>query len=116
MPPTTRKKRAASPAEQPSPPPSKKPARKKGKAELAAEQFNTEANGSSNQVQDTKATSQLHIPVDEECPLASYRVWINPDDGVIFDAALNQSNSSGNNNKFYRLQVRAMCSNRTSCH
>ncbi|KAI7152777.1 PARP-domain-containing protein [Hortaea werneckii] len=105
MPPTTRKKRAASPAEQPSPPPSKKPARKKGKAELAAEQFNTEANGSSNQVQDTKATSQLHIPVDEECPLASYRVWINPDDGVIFDAALNQSNSSGNNNKFYRLQL-----------
>jgi poly [ADP-ribose] polymerase len=49
-------------------------------------------------------SSDISIPVDEACPLTHYLVYIN-DDGVIYDAALNQTNASNNNNKFYRLQV-----------
>ncbi|KAK3616013.1 hypothetical protein LTR56_026248 [Elasticomyces elasticus] len=48
---------------------------------------------------------KLRIPVDEHCPLASYHVYIDPDDGIIYDASLNQTNASNNNNKFYRLQL-----------
>lgn len=48
-------------------------------------------------------TSQ--IPLDEECFLTGYHVYIDPDDGLIYDASLNQTNASGNNNKFYRVQV-----------
>jgi poly [ADP-ribose] polymerase len=46
----------------------------------------------------------LLIPVDEHCPLTHYRVYID-DNNVIYDAALNQTNSGNNNNKFYRVQV-----------
>lgn len=46
----------------------------------------------------------IQIPVDENCPLMHYRVYIDDDD-VIYDAALNQTNASNNNNKFYRVQV-----------
>ncbi|KAL9471041.1 hypothetical protein ACSS6W_008982 [Trichoderma asperelloides] len=46
------------------------------------------------------------IPVDEHCPLnSSYQVHIDPDSGLIYDASLNQTNASHNNNKFYRIQV-----------
>jgi len=60
--------------------------------------------GNSNKLKDGKSSKQLNIPVDETCPLANYRVWIDPD-GVIYDASLNQTNASNNNNKFYRIQV-----------
>ena len=51
------------------------------------------------------ATSKdINISIDEGCPLASYRVYI-ADDGLIYDAALNQTNAGHNNNKFYRIQV-----------
>ncbi|KAI1269123.1 PARP-domain-containing protein [Xylariaceae sp. FL1019] len=48
----------------------------------------------------------VKIPVDEgsERQLMNYEVYIN-DDGVIYDASLNQTNASNNNNKFYRIQV-----------
>jgi poly [ADP-ribose] polymerase 2/3/4 len=46
----------------------------------------------------------IQIPLDEGCPHASSVVHIAPD-GVIFDASLNQTNASNNNNKFYRIQV-----------
>jgi len=46
----------------------------------------------------------VRIPVDEHCPLTHHQVYID-EDGIIYDAALNQSNASGNNNKFYRVQV-----------
>jgi poly [ADP-ribose] polymerase len=36
--------------------------------------------------------------VDEYCPLANYQVYIAPD-GTIYDASLNQTNSSANNSK-----------------
>ncbi|RFU79882.1 hypothetical protein TARUN_2317 [Trichoderma arundinaceum] len=45
------------------------------------------------------------IPVDEHCPLLYNQVHIDPDSGLIYDASLNQTNASHNNNKFYRIQV-----------
>lgn len=45
------------------------------------------------------------VPLDEACHLQSYRVYID-DQGVIYDASLNQTNASNNNNKFYRVQVK----------
>ena len=83
------KKRAAS-----TPPPvqSKKP--------------NIEANAKVGDGQNAKS-KQIAIEVDEYCPLASWRVYI-ADDGTIYDASLNQTNSSANNNKFYKVQVRTM--------
>lgn len=48
----------------------------------------------------------VNIPIDEYCPLQSSRVYVD-DDGVIYDALLNQTNASHNNNKFYRIQVSA---------
>ena len=47
---------------------------------------------------------KLHIPIDEMCPLTQYEVYID-NAGVIYDAALNQTNASSNNNKFYRVQL-----------
>ena len=36
------------------------------------------------------AVNSLAIPVDDHCPLSNYRVHIDPESKVIFDAALNQ--------------------------
>lgn len=49
-------------------------------------------------------SKDLVIQLDEHCPLVHHRVYID-DDGLIYDASLNQTNTSANNNKFYRLQV-----------
>jgi poly [ADP-ribose] polymerase len=49
-------------------------------------------------------SKDINIPIDENCPLIGYTVYID-DDGLIYDASLNQTNASNNNNKFYRLQV-----------
>ncbi|KAL9116416.1 MAG: hypothetical protein Q9187_007060, partial [Circinaria calcarea] len=54
--------------------------------------------------QKAKSTN-LNIPIDEGCNLkGSHRVHIDGD-GTIFDASLNQTNSTNNNNKFYRIQL-----------
>ncbi|KAI1415635.1 PARP-domain-containing protein [Hypoxylon sp. FL1857] len=45
---------------------------------------------------------------------ADYEVYVD-DNGVIYDAVLNQSNSSRNNNKFYKLQVIRNIKNRFVC-
>jgi poly [ADP-ribose] polymerase len=44
------------------------------------------------------------IPLDEGCPYVRCKVYID-DSGIIYDASLNQTNVSHNNNKFYRIQV-----------
>jgi poly [ADP-ribose] polymerase len=44
-------------------------------------------------------SKQIAIPVDEHCPLASWRVFIDNNDGTIYDASLNQTNSSANNSE-----------------
>ena len=46
----------------------------------------------------------VNIPLDEGCPLQVYRVYID-EDGVVYDASLNKTDASANNNKFYRVQV-----------
>lgn len=48
----------------------------------------------------------VRIPVDEgvERQFTSHEVYID-DEGVIYDASLNQTNATNNNNKFYRVQV-----------
>lgn len=52
-------------------------------------------------------SKKLAVSVDECCPLSSspYEVYID-DNGLIWDASLNQTNASANNNKFYKVQVR----------
>lgn len=45
-----------------------------------------------------------NVPQDEGVNSPTHRVYIGPD-GTIYDASLNQTNSSNNNNKFYRVQV-----------
>ncbi|EMC94796.1 hypothetical protein BAUCODRAFT_149887 [Baudoinia panamericana UAMH 10762] len=50
-------------------------------------------------------SKKLVVPIDEQCPLASHRVFIDAVDGVIYDASLNQTNASNNNNKYYRIQL-----------
>ncbi|KAK5064892.1 hypothetical protein LTR84_000726 [Exophiala bonariae] len=53
----------------------------------------------------TRAKPVLNIPVDEQVPNAqNFTVYVD-DDGLAWDATLNQSNSNANNNKFYKLQI-----------
>ncbi|KAF2024322.1 PARP-domain-containing protein [Setomelanomma holmii] len=49
-------------------------------------------------------SKKIAISVDEYCPIGSYQVYIDGD-GTIWDASLNQTNSSANNNKFYKVQL-----------
>ncbi|KAM3438624.1 hypothetical protein MY4824_003163 [Beauveria thailandica] len=51
------------------------------------------------------ARQGLVVPVDNFCPLAGFQVYIDPDSAVIYDASLNQTNASNNNNKFYIIQL-----------
>ena len=44
-------------------------------------------------------SKQIAISVDEHCPLSSWRVYIDNNDGTIYDASLNQTNSSANNSE-----------------
>ncbi|KAK2608708.1 hypothetical protein QQS21_002697 [Conoideocrella luteorostrata] len=47
------------------------------------------------------------IPVDEHCPLQHHTVYVEPKSGMIYDASMNQSNTTNNHNKFYRVQILA---------
>jgi poly [ADP-ribose] polymerase len=51
-----------------------------------------------------KKSKTVAVSVDEYCPSSTYHVYID-DDGMIWDASLNQTNASANNNKFYKVQV-----------
>ena len=52
-----------------------------------------------------KKAVTLKIPVDPQVPAHyAYTVYVD-DNGEIFDATLNKSDSGENNNKFYRIQV-----------
>jgi len=61
--------------------------------------------GSLSKAQTASSSKPLQIPVDETCSLAGYQVYVDPGDGIIYDASLNQTNATNNNNKFYRIQV-----------
>lgn len=47
----------------------------------------------------------LKIPIDEGCNLPGIQKVYIDEDGLIYDATLNQTHIQANNNKFYRLQV-----------
>lgn len=47
---------------------------------------------------------RVKVPVDEEYMAPGCAVYADPD-GVAYDATLNQTDSSANTNKFYRLQI-----------
>jgi poly [ADP-ribose] polymerase len=49
-------------------------------------------------------SKKVQVPVDEYCGATHYEVYID-DDGLIWDASLNQTNATANNNKFYKIQV-----------
>ncbi|KAI1807311.1 PARP-domain-containing protein [Daldinia bambusicola] len=85
-------------------------AKKKSKTSKIKEESKEEEE---NEIKETKvADGQIaksrdaRIPLDEiaDTLYFNYEVYID-DDGVIYDASLNQTNSTANNNKFYRLQV-----------
>ncbi|KFA79917.1 hypothetical protein S40288_09992 [Stachybotrys chartarum IBT 40288] len=52
-----------------------------------------------------KEKKAVVVPRDEHCDLINYKVYIDPESGTIYDANLNQSHSSLNRNKFYRIQA-----------
>ncbi|KAF2711880.1 PARP-domain-containing protein [Pleomassaria siparia CBS 279.74] len=85
------KKRAASPGLPPPPPAAPEP--KKPKTAVTIAQFG-----------EARVTKGVVIPLDEYCPHSSYTVYVD-DGGLVYDAALNQTNASHNNNKYYRIQL-----------
>lgn len=69
----------------------------------AQEQKGKEAKVADGQIAKTR---DVRIPVDTgaSSKFPKHEVYIG-DDGVIYDASLNQTNAANNNNKFYRIQV-----------
>ncbi|KAM0283769.1 hypothetical protein ACHAQH_002359 [Verticillium albo-atrum] len=61
------------------------------------------ADKKSDAVSQVPKSNDLVVPLDEGVSDV-YKVFIDPN-GMIYDASLNQSNSSHNNNKFYRIQL-----------
>ena len=88
------KKRAASPDASPPPAPDAAKSSKRKKIEDAKVGEGSVA----------KKSKTVAVSVDEYCPSSTYHVYID-DDGMIWDASLNQTNASANNNKFYKVQV-----------
>ncbi|KAF1998535.1 PARP-domain-containing protein [Amniculicola lignicola CBS 123094] len=85
------KKRAASPAPSPAP---------DVKVPDAKKQKPVPQVGDSS----IKKSNNIVVPLDEGLPGTSYQVYID-DQGIIYDASLNQTNAGKNNNKFYRVQL-----------
>lgn len=99
-------------------PDDKKPASKKrnAKGKAAAEPTETKQSDTDETEEKPAAKTEVkeaqvakagssQIPLDEGCYMPGYHVYVDPNDGLIYDASLNQTNASGNNNKFYRIQV-----------
>lgn len=52
-----------------------------------------------------KKTEVINVPLDDGLPLnLGYKIVVD-DNGIIYDATLNQTNAGHNNNKFYRIQL-----------
>lgn len=99
------KRKASSPV--PTGPTSKQP--KKAKSELPATAVDTPTDTTKptpkiTEAQFASAGAKLDIPIDDGVSSA-WHVYVDPDTGIIYDASLNQTNASNNNNKFYRVQV-----------
>ncbi|KAI0543174.1 poly polymerase catalytic domain-containing protein [Xylaria digitata] len=101
--PRSSRKRQASPAAENDNGDSQQPQPKKGKADDGGKPKEREPKIAEGQI---AKSFDIKIPVDEGAhrELVNYEVYID-DDGVIYDASLNQTNASNNNNKFYRVQL-----------
>ncbi|KAI1482462.1 hypothetical protein K445DRAFT_18163 [Daldinia sp. EC12] len=90
-------------------------AKKKAKTSEAKSQIQEEKEAKVADGQIAKSRD-ARIPLDEvaDSLYSDYEVYID-DDGVIFDASLNQTNSTANNNKFYRLQLLRSVKNQFWC-
>jgi len=97
-------KREASPPQTDGPDDDDEPKPKRAKANGKAKKKAVTAEQEGSEAATEPQSSEIKVPVDECCPLLSYGVYIDAD-GAIWDASLNQSHSSNNNNKFYRVQV-----------
>lgn len=97
---TNGKKRAASGLANGTPAPSQDASQKKRKTlEDKAKVNNVKVGDGQN-----AKSKKIHVEVDEHCQAPHYEVYID-DDGLIWDASLNQTNAGNNNNKFYKIQV-----------
>ncbi|KAI5237167.1 PARP-domain-containing protein [Aureobasidium subglaciale] len=103
---TTSTKRKASSPVPAAPTPAKQPKKAKPKAgpPAAATPADAPDHTPPTDAQFAPAGVNLDIPIDEGVS-SSYHVYVCPDSGIIYDASLNQTNASNNNNKFYRLQL-----------
>lgn len=97
---TNGKKRAASTSANGTPVPSQDASQKKRKT---LEDKPMTDNVKVGDGQNAKS-KKIHVEVDEHCQAPHYEVYIDQD-GLIWDASLNQTNASANNNKFYKVQV-----------
>ncbi|KAG9965873.1 PARP-domain-containing protein, partial [Aureobasidium melanogenum] len=100
------KRKASSPV--PAGPTSKQPKKAKPEPPAAAAVDTPTDTGKSapkiTEAQFASAGAKLDIPIDEGVS-SSWHVYVDPDTGIIYDASLNQTNASNNNNKFYRVQL-----------
>ncbi|KAK5132053.1 hypothetical protein LTR08_000390 [Meristemomyces frigidus] len=120
---------AAEPLVEDSPPPAAKPAAKKpakkGKAKAAAAAEPVVEDSDKLVDAQVASNNSLAVPIDDHCSLTNYRVYIDPESKIIFDASLNQvsidvhhrvryklinspsckTNATSNANKFYRVQL-----------
>ena len=78
------------------------PAKRKGSGKQASK-----ANAKQSKQDGQKAVSHdIEVPIDEGFKEAA-KVYID-DDGIIYDASLNQTNIGGNNNKVFDFQIDVM--------
>lgn len=96
---TNGKKRVASRSGSPAPSQDASQTKKRKTLEDKAKTENVKVGDGQN-----AKSKKIHVPVDEYCPSSNYDVFID-DDGLIWDASLNQTNATANNNKFYKVQV-----------
>lgn len=82
--------------------------KRKRDADDGEEPEEPQIDSASDKATNVKKNQSLKIPLDdvfERIHGTGYEVYVDPDDNVIYDATLNQSNSGANANKFYRLQL-----------
>ncbi|KAH6644488.1 poly polymerase catalytic domain-containing protein [Boeremia exigua] len=93
------KKRAASKTDSPAPTQDGSQSKKRKTLEENAKISDVKVGDGQN-----AKSKKIVVPLDEYCPSPSYEVYID-DDGLIWDASLNQTNATANNNKYYKVQL-----------
>jgi poly [ADP-ribose] polymerase len=104
---STKSTRSSTKRKASSPTPAKQPKKPKQEPASTAVDSPTDTGKPAPQFTDAQfapAGANLDIPIDEGVS-STWRVYVDPDSGIIYDASLNQTNASNNNNKFYRVQL-----------